>query len=599
MTDRLYQEKVCHFAHHPHHTCARTATGEASADHLFMKQALHEWMTGRGLRGGVVWSEGQPAAGIDVTLSEGRRLRFRLGHGPDRPQAPADELVRPGQDRTDWIFGQGRTAPRELFDEQGYVFRIRFETRGASRCPYLGVQQPAGDTTWTPFSEAAFDDEGLNTAAVRNIQAARRSPDTAARTQAPSTARKDEETPGRRLEGDELVTALREALELHARWGTRPTWSRLQQTIGADLSDHSDAELRTVLAGVDHVFHHNDPVLSALIRTDAGEPLPYLHLVVEDLGLGRPSSKAHLKRWCQRETDRAFAKYGLPARTMPPALSLDAAVPEVLPLDIPRPARRRPPAAGRGANTGRRVTAERVAADRARLEHLTAQGRTLAKTTPGSPGKALRAELRLARRYLESTRRTLLDERGITLLGDTIARLEAAVTDARKPLRSQPDLAGTRKDARPATPAASPAPGPEEPSRSAEASASQPPVVPQTVRQLRQRLVAVAREGGTIGWPLLGSVRNTSDTERRRRLVEAERCTDDTDAPLLSSLVVAPGGGPVPYFRGILEDLGLAVPRSEEALLKIWAREQERCHAAHAVPPRAVPVRLVPRATDV
>lgn len=41
------------------------------------------------------------------------------------------------------------------------------------------------------------------------------------------------------------------------------------------------------------------------------------------------------------------------------------------------------------------------------------------------------------------------------------------------------------------------------------------------------------------------------------------------DAPSLSASVLGPGDGPVPFFRDIVKAAGLAVPRTDEALLKI------------------------------
>ncbi len=65
---------------------------------------------------------------------------------------------------------------------------------------------------------------------------------------------------------------------------------------------------------------------------------------------------------------------------------------------------------------------------------------------------------------------------------------------------------------------------------------------------------------------------------------------------MLSAVVVGKKGSPVPFFRDILKAAGLSVPQTDEALLKIWHREQERAHAAHANPPRPLPPRLVPPA---
>lgn len=63
---------------------------------------------------------------------------------------------------------------------------------------------------------------------------------------------------------------------------------------------------------------------------------------------------------------------------------------------------------------------------------------------------------------------------------------------------------------------------------------------------------------------------------------------------MLSSLVVSPTGGPPGCARELLDAFGLCVPVTDTALEIIWRREQERVHAAYAVPPRVPPARLVP-----
>ncbi|MEU9240877.1 hypothetical protein [Streptomyces sp. NPDC048385] len=64
------------------------------------------------------------------------------------------------------------------------------------------------------------------------------------------------------------------------------------------------------------------PLLSALIRTGESDPPLYVGDVVAAVGCGTPATAAVLKRWCQREADRAFAVYGVPSRTAPPRMPL-------------------------------------------------------------------------------------------------------------------------------------------------------------------------------------------------------------------------------------------------------------------------------------
>jgi hypothetical protein len=595
LADRLYCSKVCHFAHHPHHTCTRTANGEDSADHLFMKRALHGWAGSRGFKATVRMPRSTAAPGslIDVDLQGiQRKLRVRLR--PDRNGswglAPGGASTT-GEKAIDWIFGLGGSAPEEVLNDSGYVFRIRFETIGAARCPYLGVQQRGRAIEWTPFDAAALTADGLSTPAVEEIRAARgRSAAGGKSSKSGSAKGPSSEVPSRQLPAirhisrEELIVALRGALELDARWATKTTLKRLGRTIGVDFARYDDSELVELLTEVDIPFPASDPVLSALIRTEDGDPLPCLASVVEGLELGRPSSTSHLKRWAQREADRAFAKYGIPARTMPPELPLEAAVPKVRVAVPPGPRQAR-------ARRSRRKRAQDTRTPDAwkRLQDLVTEGQELVGGTRGKAAIRLKRELRAARRLLEGTRRTQLNKRRLGVLQETSAQLETSITAVRKAVpRNLKPSGGATRAARAVEPSKL-----DQQQLDAQPPEMMRPAGP-TPGDLRQQLLAVARAGGTTHWLLLAGGKSTPQAVRLKLLSQIEDHSGG-DAPLLSSLVVAPGGGPVPYFREILKDLGLSVPRSDDALLRIWRREQERAHAAYAIPPRPVPPRLVPR----
>lgn len=119
---------------------------------------------------------------------------------------------------------------------------------------------------------------------------------------------------------------------------------------------------------------------------------------------------------------------------------------------------------------------------------------------------------------------------------------------------------------------------------------------------MRQRLIAVAQAAGTTHWLLLVGGKSTSQ-EMRLKLLSQIEDRSGSDSPLLSALVVAPDGGPVPYFREILMEVGLEVPLSDEALLRIWRRagtcacsprEPPSANAAHVVTTRVLrPMRSI------
>lgn len=236
LTDRLYYSKVCYFAHRPHHRCTRTANGEDSADHLFAKRAVHQWLDSQRLRGGIqLRSLGMgPGDALDVDMRDtGRRLRFQLS-----PVEHADwrriarELDGGAEDSIDWVFGMKGVPPHDLLDRHGYTFRIRFDTQGVVRCPYIGTQRPSGEIEWTPFEECWLTPGGLRTPTVEEILAERR-PSAGAPSQ--PQGQKPVAAKARSRSRGELVRDLRQALELNARRQTRPTWRRLADTVNMGL----------------------------------------------------------------------------------------------------------------------------------------------------------------------------------------------------------------------------------------------------------------------------------------------------------------------------------------------------------------------------
>jgi hypothetical protein len=321
LSDRLYRDKVCHFAHHAHTSCHRTATGASSADHLFVKGDLTAWADRRRLKARASLRNlgTGPGDAVDFRVREARqhvRFQFRkLAHAEWADAA--GRLIRDSV-TVDWVFGPGAAHPatmEELYDEHGYLLRFRFETHGAVRRIRLRAEDPRRSTDWVPLDACAMTPEGLR---VPGAQRRRRpGPGPAAGSGTGRTA-----TPVRRSR-EEQVLALKEALVGAARFRTRPTWEALARTAGRDLLDLSVPDRVGLLVAVERTADgEGSPLLSALIRTGESDPPPYVGGVIAAVGCGTPATAAVLKRWCQREADRAFAVYGVPSRTAPPRLSL-------------------------------------------------------------------------------------------------------------------------------------------------------------------------------------------------------------------------------------------------------------------------------------
>jgi hypothetical protein len=321
LSDRLYRDKVCHLAHRPHTSCHRTATGAASADHLFIKDDLAAW-AGRNRLKGKATSRNLgtgPGDAVDFRVGAARQhVRFQFSRLAHAEWQRARRRLSGETATLDWVFGPGAAQPEtmeELYDEYGYLLRFRFETHGAVRRIRLRAEDPRRSTDWVPLDACAMTPEGLR---VPGAQPRRRpGPGPAVGAGTGRTV-----TPVRRSR-EEQVLALKEALVGAARFRTRPTWEALARTAGSDLLGLSVTDRVGLLVAVERTADgEGSPLLSALIRTGESDPPPYVGDVVAAVGCGTPATAAVLKRWCQREADRAFAVYGVPSRTAPPRLSL-------------------------------------------------------------------------------------------------------------------------------------------------------------------------------------------------------------------------------------------------------------------------------------
>ncbi|MBO1330966.1 hypothetical protein [Streptomyces sp. VRA16 Mangrove soil] len=320
LSDRLYRDKVCHFAHHPHTTCLRVATGESSADHLFIRDDLATWSGRRGLKGSTTLRNlgTGPGDAVDFRARGTRQhVRFqfsRIAYGQWRETST---LLGRETATLDWVFGAGsahQEIMEELYDSHGHVLRFRFETVGAVRRAQVRAEDPRKSTPWASLNDCLMGPNGLQ------VPGAERRRRVVARPAALSDVR---QRPLVQRSLEARTRAAREALLTTARHRTRTTWESLARTAGEDLLDLGLADRIGLLVAVDSdAGRSGAPVLSALLRTNEGEPPPYVADVVTFLGLGTPATSAILKHWCQREADRAYAVHGATSRRAPARLDL-------------------------------------------------------------------------------------------------------------------------------------------------------------------------------------------------------------------------------------------------------------------------------------
>ncbi|MGA5262146.1 hypothetical protein ACPCI0_18075 [Streptomyces griseoincarnatus] len=166
LMDRLYRDKVCHFAHvagGP--TCGRAATGESSADHLFVKRGLRRLLDKHGQRGEVRTRDlgSGPGGAVDLHLPAARRrLRFQLSPLDYRSWRAADLDLGGDVDEVDWFFGTDGPLAEEVLARDGYTLRFRLETRGGERRVYIGTRTHDGPSVrWDPLEDCRIEQAGL------------------------------------------------------------------------------------------------------------------------------------------------------------------------------------------------------------------------------------------------------------------------------------------------------------------------------------------------------------------------------------------------------------------------------------------------------
>lgn len=228
LTTRLYTNKVCHFAHvpdpdAPDSLCRRTtsrSSGSGSADHLYVKAAVADWMHRHGLSGNTRILRdpaGEVKLGAQVTAEPS-------GHEPLRFILDASALFIAGEPDAGMVFGPDVEPNPRLLREQGYVHRVRCVSEGAHRKVQFGTQSSDGAVDWYDFTadNVQLAPEGLSTPAATEIRR-RRSHTVPIGTRArgftvkiPTVSTPAVAVPDTPADRTELAKALREALAGHA-----------------------------------------------------------------------------------------------------------------------------------------------------------------------------------------------------------------------------------------------------------------------------------------------------------------------------------------------------------------------------------------------
>lgn len=169
LTARKYRDKKCHFAHIASGHCRRSATNEASADHLYMGRALVTWLKQQKCKGvqprykqkGQLLRER-----VDVLYTLGwqpRLLRVQLAAKSKALWEADDSRLRSEWAGIEWLFGPDSMLANWQVDRQGHALRIRCRASGATRIVEIGTQYPDTPVEWVPLSACRMTSFGIQT----------------------------------------------------------------------------------------------------------------------------------------------------------------------------------------------------------------------------------------------------------------------------------------------------------------------------------------------------------------------------------------------------------------------------------------------------
>ncbi|WKD31347.1 hypothetical protein [Streptomyces xanthophaeus] len=178
MTKR-YETKVCHFSHFPgregSRACDRTATGVDSADHLFIKMHVKEWLADQGHAAQAELRSlgGGPGDAVDFWLrATEQHLRFELRPEDYRSWRRAADSLGAKEGHVEWVFGPDGPITRDMVARQGYALRVRCETVGTDRRVLIGTVADHHLVAWAPLESCRMTKDGMVTPELEALRSA-------------------------------------------------------------------------------------------------------------------------------------------------------------------------------------------------------------------------------------------------------------------------------------------------------------------------------------------------------------------------------------------------------------------------------------------
>ncbi|WP_329494233.1 competence protein CoiA family protein [Kitasatospora herbaricolor] len=534
VTTKRYTERVCHFAHHAPVKCDRVENGEASADHLFIKRAFDLWLVAQDIRRYAEFHGAVPNGllGLSFDVPALRSVvSLQLARQSVSDWQARHEKFAQGGTRVEWVFGPETMLTKQYIDRHGRALRVACETRDHTRHVKIGVEDRKHRLEW-------FDLDGCRMTSA-GIVVPGSGPEAVTEPRPVVAPEAEHAAPWSTALYMEVVGALR----------SQPRLKRMFQYSGVTWID---AEVRDSVGHTVRACVVVKGLLSHARRGDVyrlvGETRPRMtHGTTGQLEWAVEAAAAYRLT----DAEAANSPFGAKRRYQVRVVSPEPAV--VVPAQPPVV---RGPVVHEDPKRRKR---KRVVA----TDSLVIEKPGFAPVPDSAPGRVPAA-----------------------------APVRAPVSPVRR--RATAPLAAT------GSLFSSPNPlvvsggsvRPDVPRRPAEAIRWE--------LEVATGLVHIASDGETTTWS--GLVLEHARSALFQDYAGEFGCLRSVDQPtgegvpelMLSSLVVSPTGGPPGCARELLDAFGLCVPVTDTALEIIWRREQERVHAAYAVPPRVPPARLVP-----
>ncbi|MCW2904528.1 MAG: hypothetical protein JWO67_6793 [Streptosporangiaceae bacterium] len=180
LIDKLYYDRVCHFAHHSDPSgypskCERVGAlaDIASADHLYIKRDMLQWIEAHGIKAsGRLYSAGESLGDVvELTLrTTNQVLRIQRSQLDYRSWQREEERAQAVGKRLEWVFGRPGLVSKEQIFRQGYALRLQCTTVGTTRRVQVGTELPGEQPRWALLGECALTQDGIATPEVIEVR---------------------------------------------------------------------------------------------------------------------------------------------------------------------------------------------------------------------------------------------------------------------------------------------------------------------------------------------------------------------------------------------------------------------------------------------